>query len=251
MRILVVLCVFLLALISASSSCTSGKKVTYRVGIDSNWYPLNLDAFQPYVNGYTDDLLLEISRYTGIEWVRLDAPWDALLDGLNSKKYDAVLTSLPSYNFNLAKYDFSKNFLDLGPVLIIPVNAHSHDLTKLSNEVVGVVKGDPAVLLLQKYPEIIVRKYNTVPDLLNAVATGSLEGALLDRLAACGYVRDLYAGRLKISSESLTDAGLHLASPKGQQKHLIELFDQTLLQLKKQKKLKALQKKWQLYTQAA
>lgn len=251
MRILAVLSVFLLVLISASSGCASSKKVTYRVGIDSNWYPLNLEAFQPYVNGYTDDLLLEVSRYTGIEWVRLETAWDALIDGLSAQKYDAILTSLPSHNFNLSKFDFSKNFLDLGPVLIIPVNADSNDLTKLSNEVVGVVKGDPAVLLLQQYPEIIVRKYDSVSDLLNAVAIGSLEGALLDRLTACGYVRDLYAGRLKISSEPLTEAGLHLVSLKGQQKHLIELFDQTLSQLKKQKKLKALQKKWQLYSQAA
>ncbi len=247
MRILAALCVFLATFIS----CTSGKKVTYRVGIDPNWYPLNLEAFQPYVNGYTDDLLLEISRYTGIEWVRLDANWDSLLEGLHEKKYDAVLTSLSSYNFNLAKYDFSKNFLDLGPVLIVPVNAQSNDLTKLSNEVVGVLKGDPAVLLLQKYSEIIVRKYDAVPDLLNAVASGSLEGALLDRLTASGYVKDLYAGRLKISSDPLTDAGLHLICLKDQQKHLVFLFDQTLLQLKKQKKLKALQKKWQLYSQAA
>lgn len=247
MRVLKFLSFFLLAFFS--TNCSAVKKTVYRVGIDSNWYPLNFEALQPYVNGFTEDLLLEISRYTGIEWVKLEANWDSLLEGLQEKRYDAILTVLPAYGYNQAKYDFSKNFLNLGPVLIVPVNAQLNDLTKLSHEVVGVVMGDPAFLLLQKYPEIIVRKYETVPDLLSAVVTGSIEGALLDRLVASSYLRDLYGEQLKISSESLTETGLHLISLKGQQKRLIDLFNQTLYQLKKQKKLQALEKKWQLYTQ--
>ncbi len=227
-------------------SCSAGKRPTFRIGVDPNWYPLNFEAFQPYVNGFTEDLLLEVSKYAGVDFIKMEANWDSLLDGLHEKEYDAVLTSLPAYQFNQMKYDFSKNFLDLGPVLVIPSNAQLNDLTKLSNEVVGIVMGDPALLVLQKYPEIIVRKYETVPELLKAVVTGSLEGALLDRLVASSFVRDMYAEQLKISTGPLTDVGLRVMGLKGQNEHVIDLFNRTLSQMKKQKKLEALQTKWQL-----
>ncbi|HAB99552.1 MAG TPA: hypothetical protein DCE71_07015, partial [Parachlamydiales bacterium] len=101
-------------------SCSAGKRPTFRIGVDPNWYPLNFEAFQPYVNGFTEDLLLEVSKYAGVDFIKMEANWDSLLDGLHEKEYDAVLTSLPAYQFNQMKYDFSKNFLDLGPVLVIP-----------------------------------------------------------------------------------------------------------------------------------
>jgi ABC-type amino acid transport substrate-binding protein len=246
MRTFRLLSFFFIALLVVSCSCAVSRRPTFRIGVDPNWYPLNFEAFQPYVNGFTEDLLLEISKYAGVNFVKVEANWDSLLDGLHEKQYDAVLTSMPSYNFNKVKYSFSKNFLDLGPVLIIPANAQLNDLSKLSNEVVGIVKEDPAFLILQKYPEIIVRKYETVPELLKAVVTGSLEGALLDRLVASSFVRDMYPEQLKISTGPLTDFGLHVMSLKSEDERLIDLFDRTLAQLKKQKKLQALQTKWQL-----
>lgn len=246
MRTFRLLALFFVSFLLSSCSSASSKRPVFRIGIDQNWYPLNLESFQPYVNGFTEDLLLEISKYAGVDFVKMDANWDSLLDGLHEKRYDAVLSSLPSYNFSKVKYDFSKNFLDLGPVLVVPANAKLNDLSQLSNEVVGVLMGDSAFLVVQKYPEIIVRKYETVPDLLKAVVTGSLEGAVLDRLVASSFVRDMYANQLKASPDPLTDFGLHAVSLKGEGDHLIQLFDRTLDQLKKQKKLQAMQAKWGL-----
>lgn len=230
----------------SSCSCGSSRHGQFRIGVDADWYPLDFEALQPYVNGYTEDLLLEIAQYSGVEFVKVPASWSSLLEGLNSRKYEAILTSIPPYNFNAAKYDFSKNFLELGPVLVIPVDADVTDLAQMSNEVVGVVSGDPALLILQKYPEIVVRKYETVPDALDAVVNGSVEAVLLDRLIAMSYVRDLFATKLKISTDPFTDAGLHLVTLKGNQEHLIHLFNKSLSQFKKKKKLQSLQKKWQL-----
>ena len=124
----------------------SGRGGAFRVGIDPNWYPIDFGTQQPYVNGFIEELLLEISRYTGIEFERLTGNWDSLLDGMNLKKYDAVISSVPQYDHIKALYDFSSNILDLGPVLIVPVGAHHADLSKMGGELVGLVTGDPAVL---------------------------------------------------------------------------------------------------------
>jgi ABC-type amino acid transport substrate-binding protein len=246
MRIFKAVLFFVLTLVLSCCGCGGSRHGQFRIGVDPNWYPLNFDILQPYVNGFVDDLLLEISQYTGMEFIKVEANGDSLLDELREKKYEAVLTSLPSYNFYRAKYDFSHNFLDLGPVLVVPANSQYHDLQQMSNEVIGLVTEDPALLVLQKYPKIIVRKYTTVSEVLDAVVNGSVEAALIDRLVASTFVRDLYAGKLKIASAPLTDAGLHLICMKEHEKHLMDVFNKSIQHFSKKKRLQALQTKWQL-----
>lgn len=243
------LLLFLASLFLHGCSCSSdGKSGAVRIGIDPYWYPIDFGQQESYVNGFTEDLLLEVARHSGLHFERITANWDNLLDGMREKKYDAIITSLPPYEFNTAKYDFSETILDLGPVLIVPVNAAQTELSKMGGELVGVVTGDPAVLQLQKYPDIIIRNYNSIPELLNALTAGDIEGALLNRIPAANFVSDLYAGKLKIASSPMTDAGLRLVLPKGKQQHFLTLFNKSLSSLNKKKKLKALLKKWNLDT---
>src|SRR3990167_4803970 len=181
-------------LLLALSSCgmSRGK---LKVAIDPNWYPIDIGKQNSYVNGFTEDLLLEVAQYSGMEFEKISANWDTLLEGMNEKKYDVVLCSLPPYEYNKAKYDFSMNFLDLGPVLIIPAGTQTPDLAKMKESLMGIIAGDPAFAILQKYPDIVVRTYGSIPDLLNAIVNGDIQGALLERIPAVNYVRDLYAGK--------------------------------------------------------
>lgn len=238
---------FTLFVCMAAVFCGCSKERTVlRVGIDPTWYPLDFDAQQPLVNGFIEDLLREVSNYSGMRIERIEANWDSLLDGVREKRYDAVLTSIPPYNFNLAKYDFSKNVLDLGPVLILQERTNAGSLDDLSHELVGIIAGGEASLILQKHAEIFMRSYPSVTAMLDALTDGDIKGALLDRLVASSYVRDLYAGALKISGQPLSPKGLHLAVVKGQQKHALELFDKSLEHLQKKKKMQAMLAKWQL-----
>ena len=240
---------FFLAIISLflhGCGCDRGGRGAIKIGVDSNWYPLVFGAQNSYVNGFTEELLLDIARQSGLEFARLGANWDTLFEGLKQGQYQAVLSSLPPYEFNLALYDFSHNFLDIGPVLIVPEGGPKSDLDKMSGEHIGVIVGDPAVLILQKHEGLIIRNYPTIADLLDAVANGEIEGALLNRVLAGSYVSDLFAGRLKIAGSPLSDAGLHLVAMKGKQPSLMNQFNKNLVLLKKKKRLQALLRKWQL-----
>ena len=237
----------ILAFLFSSCSCNQNKRSDgFRIGIDPTYAPLNFDELQPYVTGYVEELLLEVAKFSGLTFEKIGANWNTLLEGMERDQYDAVLSSMPTYNFNLAKYDFSENLLNLGPVVIVPSNANYSDLKDLSNELVGVITGDPAVLVIEQYPEVIIRGYATIPDLLNAVADGEIEAAVLDRLHALNYVRNLYSARLKIATAPLTPVGLRLVTPKGEATRFTRLFNHALEQMQKKKELEALQKKWNL-----
>ncbi len=229
-----------------SCGCDRGGRGPIKIGVDPNWYPLVFGAQNSYVNGFTEEILLDIAKQSGLEFERIAANWDALFEGMKQGRYQAVLSSLPPYEFNLALYDFSQNFLDIGPVLIVPEGGHKSDLSKMSGEHIGVIAGDPAVLILQKYEGLIVRNYPSVANLLDAVANGEIEGALLNRVLAGSYVSDLYSGRLKIAGLPLSDAGLHLIVLKGKQPYLVAQFNKSQALLKKKKRLQALLRKWQL-----
>ncbi len=226
--------------------CGCGKdKRAFRIGVDPNWYPLDFDAQQQYVNGFMEELFIEIASYSGMNIERVETNWDSLLDGMNEKRYDAVLTSIPLYNFNIAKYEFSQNVLDLGPVLLTTVKSGVKGLDDLGNEMVGVVAGDSTEQLLQKHPEILMRSYASTMEMLDALEKSEVEAALLGQLQASAYVRDLYAGKLKVVGKPLSPKGIHLAVLKGSQERRLELFDQSLSHLKKGR-MKELLVKWQL-----
>lgn len=238
---------FFLVILFALCGCSSGKHSgRIRIGVDSSWEAFNFGPQTAYVNGFTEELLQEIAKYEGVVFEKVPANWDDLFTGLKEKKYDAVFTGLPPYTFNRAKYDFSQNFLDLGPVFIVPASATYKKLAQVGDRTIGILSGDSLDSILEGYPEIRVRSYPSIPDLLNAAVSGDVAGVLLDRIPAVNYVADLYAGKLKIVSGPLNEKGIHLAVEKGQEKEAVQIFDRALKSLKKKKKLKMLLKKWSL-----
>ena len=229
--------------------CSCGRhagSAKVRIGVDASWEELNFGPQTAYVNGFTDELLREIARLEGVEFEKVPVNGGSLFSGLKEKKYDAVLTSLPPYTFNLGKYDFSQNFLDLGPVFIVPVGAKYKKLAQVEGRVIGVLSGDSTGFVLEGYSNIRVRGYRSIPDLLNAAVEGDVVGVLLPRILAVNYVADLYAGTLKIASAPLNGEGLHLIAEKGAQKGVVQKFDRGMKVLKKKKRLKTLLKKWSL-----
>jgi len=246
MRILLFFFAASLLFLSAGGCTPQGSRSRpLQIGVDATWRPLDFGAQNPYVNGFVEELLLDFSAQAGLNLEKIPANSDSLFQGLKAGRYEAVLSSLSPYEFNKALYDFSYNFLDIGPVLVLPEGT-SKDLEAMSGEHIGVLSGDPAVLLLQKFEGLIVRNYPSIPTLLDAVVSGELEGAVLDRVAAGVYVGDLYSGKLKLSGVPLTEAGLRLIALKDKHPFLIAQFNKSLALLKKKKRLQALQRKWQL-----
>ncbi|MBX7066362.1 MAG: transporter substrate-binding domain-containing protein [Parachlamydiales bacterium] len=232
---------FLLAVFFYGCSCSSNR-AGLRIGYDPNWFPTDFGPQTSYVNGYAEDVLLEMARYSGMNFELVKASWDNLFDGIANDKYDAVLTTLPPYEHNLAKFDFSENVLDLGPVLIVPFKAQKDSLEKLSSDLVGIITNDPAELILAQHDTIIIRHFASIPELLDAVARGEIDGALLAQIPAANYVSDLYSGVLQIVGKPLTNQGIRLAGRKGG----IHAFNKQLVALRKKHALEKLQAKWEL-----
>lgn len=236
-------CIFFLFLLLAG--CASPKQ-TYRIGIDSTWGSEDFGPMRSYVNGFLSEIFLELAEEHSITFEMEEARSYQMLEGLESKHFDAILSVLPPHSFHLARYDFSENLLDTGPVMVVPVDSKLSKLSQLKKEAVGVIAQDPTMILLDRFQESMVRQYEGPYELLKALDQGEVEVALIPRLLAVHFVEDLYASKLRVVQGPLTDTGIHLITLKKEHSRFLRWFDQRIKAYTQKHKLKALEKKWRL-----
>lgn len=232
----------LLTLCSCGSSSNGGRKV----GVDASWYPLEFGVRDNNVTAFSTELLTQIGKVEKIPFVKITVNWNDLLEGLEKNKYEAILTSMPPYIFNEKQFDFSEIYLPLGPVLVVQVGSEINSLDKLSGKEIAVISGSTSALILEKSPGVLIRYYDSIPQALNAVLVGTIDGAMVDILSAAAYCRDLYQGELMIVTPPQSDEGLRLVTKHNAATDLIKGFNKGLQKLKKNGSYEKLLDKWSL-----
>lgn len=240
------LCCLLLLLAGCGAPSQKGPA---RVAFDPSWYPVEVAGNEARINGFTNDLMIEIAEMGSLNYLLVNGQWDDLLLGLDRKRYDAVLTSLYPYNFYQARYAFSKLFLPTGPVLVMRIDDQFPGWEKMGGKEIAVFSDSDATLI-QSYPQdgpgIILREYDQVPTAFTHLVEGQLDGVLLGTLLAAPYVNDLYHTNLKVVTPPLTDEGLRLVTRKNAESSVMKKFDTNLLLLREDGRYDQLLHKWTL-----
>ncbi len=227
-------------------SCGTPSNGSYKIGIDHSWYPLNFEGKEARVTAFSNELLEEIAHLKKIKLTGVKQNWDMLLQNLNEKKYDAILSSMQPYIFYEKTYDFSNTYLMTGPVLVVPIHSSINSLGMLEGKELGVLQGSSDIALLEKSQGIMLRMYASFPQMLNDVLNGVIEGAALPLLVAESYTQDLYQNQLKIATLPLDDEGLRIITLYKENNALIKLFNEGLRELKQNGKYLKLLQKWSL-----
>lgn len=232
------ICIYIL-LTGCNSSTPS-----YLIGIDPSWHPLDLSGKEMNVLAFSNELLQEIADEQKIKISTVQMSWDNLIPGLQDKRYDAILYSMRPYNFNQKTFQFSELYLQTGPVLVVAADSKIKSLDKLDGKEIAVIEGSKDEVFLEPKKGVLIRTYDSIPNALNAVVNGTLDGALIDYLAAKSYTQDLYSKQLKIVTQPLDDEGLRLIALRTSPSDLIEAFDHGLERLKKNGTYQKLIVKW-------
>ncbi len=228
-------------------SCGSNTNEGRKVGVDASWYPLNFDNRTNNVTAFSTELLGQIGKIEKIPFVKVTVNWDTLMEGLKKDEYEAILTSMPPYIFNEKLFDFSDIYLPLGPVLVVPLKSKIDSLNDLDGKEIAAIAGSSSAEILEGSKGVLIRFYESIPSALNALASGNVDGAMIDILSAVAYCNDLYQGILKIVTPPLNDEGLRLVTKHSAAPDLIRGFNRGLQRLKKNGDYNAMLKKWDLY----
>jgi polar amino acid transport system substrate-binding protein len=237
---------FLLCALLLVVGCDKKKSYDYTVAVDPAWLPVNLPGMEKNLLAFATELLQEIGQTKKKQIGIIPMSWDNILEGLQKKQYDGILSSLYPYLFYEKEYTFSDVYLMTGPVLIVPIKSRIDSLPMLKGKEVGVLHGSKDIPLLEKKDGMLIRYYDSVPELLNDLLRMSIDAAVVDTLMAHAYIRDLYHGQLKIATAPLSTQGLRLVTLYNQSPALIKLFNQGLKTLKATGRYDELLEKWGL-----
>ena len=228
-------------------ACSKPKQEGYQVGIDPSFFPLSLAGQSINVFAFSNELLQEISHLKKTELKQVVLSWDNLIESLYLEKTDGVFSSAPPNLINNTKFSFSEPLLKTGPVLIIPEQATPLSLKDFSGGTVAMGKSNEELDLMKNYPNIQFVFYDSQIDALEGVVQGKYAACLVPILPAHSFLKDLYHGKLMISSEILTDGALRLITIKDKETKLIKIFNEGLAELKESGAYDALVTKWSLF----
>ncbi len=228
------------------SGCSKTSKPVYTIGVDPAFYSIESVGREKNILAYLTDVLSEISMQSKMQISIKAVNWNTLYQGLQENQYQAIFSGLPPYNFNQSQYDFSSLVLATGPVLITKKDAKYSSLAKLTFKEVGILSDSKAVEEVEKYPEILIRNYESIPKMLTDLSNNKIEGAVAAYLPAQGYCSDLFEGILEIRGSPLIDIGLRFITLKDKNKELFETVNKHLEKMSNDGSLKKLKAKWGL-----
>ena len=158
-----------------------------------------------------------------------------------------MLSSVQPHPFNERQFHFSRLFLKTGPVLIVKKQVQKEVIEKMMRKEIAVDSRIHEALLIEHYPEAIVRFYDIIPEALNEVVSDRIDGAIVNYIPAISFVQDLYKKELKIASLPLDNTGLRMVALKDKQRELMKIFNEGLDTLKREGVYEKLALKWGLY----
>ncbi len=240
--------ILLIILLLALPGC--GKKTahygSWSIGRDPTWFPVQIELLIPNLNGFTNALVDEIATTEDVPLQLINFEWGQLFNALDAGEVAGIFTALSPNLIAQEKYSFSEPFLLLGPVLVVPENSEATSLEDLEGKIVSVNQYDESVLLVQKYPSIVIKLYQQKPKVLEELKDGTIDAVLMPVLDAQALVSHVYPGHLKIASAPLNNKGLRLVTQKGKNQSLIKHFNSGLNHARSSGKYDELRKKFQL-----
>ena len=183
----------------AGCEMSSVNSRTYKVALDPLWESLNLPGKEISLRAFSVELIEEIGKIEKITIAVYDKSWNDLIPALEHKDYDGILSNMEPYIFHEKTYTFSDPYLAIGPAVVVPVGQTIRSLDDLSGKEIAVIKGSQGSLILEKYPGVLQRNYESAAQALSALASGSVNGAIIDTLSAHAYCTNLYKGQLTIA----------------------------------------------------
>ena len=228
------------------SCATNSDSFDYQIALDPTWATLDLPGRETELTAFTLELIEAVGKAEGFTVGIYQQNWNDLIYGLQQNQYDAVCSMMQPYLFYDKLYAFSDLYLLTGPVLVAPSQNPSPTLSQMKGKIIGIQRNSQAALILEKYPDIIQRTYDSIQQALLDITKDSIDAAIVDVLTAEAFTQNLFQHQLKVASPPLTQDGVRIVALKEEPSNFIVRFNRGLKKLKENGTYSALVKKWNL-----
>lgn len=181
----------------AETTSSSGKGVldkikaekVMNVGIEGAFPPFNYFNDKNQLEGFDVDITNEIAKRMGVEAKFVATPWDSILAGLLSKKYDIIISSMTITEERKQKVDFTEPYYHTGAQLFVPVDSSLTDPNQLKGVKIGVSIG---TTFEQKATELGAEIVTYKNDLLTFedMSNGRVQGVITDKVVGASIIKE-------------------------------------------------------------
>lgn len=151
------------------------------VGIEGAYPPFNFYNSSNELEGFDVDITNEIAKRMDVKVNFVATPWDSIIGGLLSNKYEIIISSMAITEERKEKVDFTEPYYRTGAQLFAPADTEMKDAkTDLKGKKIGVVTGTTFTQEVEKLGgEPVLYK----SDLLSFqdMANGRIDGAITDK----------------------------------------------------------------------
>jgi polar amino acid transport system substrate-binding protein len=115
---LILLCVFLSASVFGSDFKTIQKNKKIRIAVDTTYPPMEFEAVDGKVTGLDVDWARELAKELKVEAEFIVMPWDGVLAGLKSDRYDIIMSSMNITPERSKEVNFVE-YISMGQVFVV------------------------------------------------------------------------------------------------------------------------------------
>ncbi len=237
-----------LVLLFASCGSSTGEKESklIKVGLSDTYPPFEYRDENNELVGFDIDLIELLSEEMGVEVEIVNTAWDGIFVGLDSGKFDMIVSATSITPERLENFEQSKPYLANGQVIVVKKGDTSISKPEdLADKQVGVQLETTADNAAEKHKETVpfeLTKYDDIVETFSDLLTGRLDAVVVDYGVAIDYVSKS-PDDFEITSAQLTNEPLGVTMKKGNTE-LKEEVNKALENLQKAGKMKELSEKW-------
>ncbi|MBQ4046661.1 MAG: amino acid ABC transporter substrate-binding protein [Lachnospiraceae bacterium] len=179
---------------SGESSLTL-KDGTLMVGVEIGYPPMEYfdeDGATPI--GFDIELAQALADDMGLKLEVVDTAWDGIFAGVETDKYDVILSSVSWTQERSESHTLSETYIANAPVLVVPNDSEIKDIQDLAGRSVAVQMETTADYLIQDYVkdglDTELRQYEKVINAFDELKMGRVDAVCTDSVVAAFYLGD-------------------------------------------------------------
>ena len=195
---------FAIAVLTVASLSCGGESDTVRMGTEGAYPPYNFINDEGEVDGFERELGDELCRRADLECVWVTNEWDTIIPNLLEDKYDTILAGMSITDERDELIDFTQPYSPPTPSVYVA-------LAGTGNEAVdGTVAAQVATIHADYLSEsgATFVEYELAEELVEAVLTGEVDAALVDREFAQDSIAENGDRLIVVGSDVALDSGI-------------------------------------------
>jgi polar amino acid transport system substrate-binding protein len=217
-----------------------------KVATDATWPPMEMVDANKKIVGYDIDFINAVAKEIGIAVEFKNTAWDGIFAGLDTGKYDAIISSVTITNERKAKYDFTDAYTSIGQILVVPkTDKTSKTIADLKGRKVGSQIGTTGAMEVKKVAGVESKTYDEIGLAFEDMSAGRISGVVCDEPVAAHFAlqKKEYKEKFKIVGKAFTKEGYGIVVKKGN-KELVDLLNKGIKAVKAKKLDTKIHTKW-------